>query len=110
MDKDVKTQKGKTMNKINKIEELVSRVSEAFNTCVDNVRTHGGYEMWEDWDMIALPAELTPEEKMELIEKMKKVTHYCRWVDVPTIMEEGKNATSIMVYVDDVSSWWRFEA
>ena len=99
------------MNKINKIEELVSRIVDAFNTCVDNVRIHGGYEMWEDWDMIALPAELTPDEKMELIEKLNSnVTHYCYWTDLPNIIKEGENAKSIMVYVDDTSSWWRFEA
>ena len=92
------------------VDELVSRVSEAFSACVDNVRTHGGYEMWEDWDMIALPTELTPSEKTELITKINKITHYCRWADLPSIMKEGENAKSIMVYVDDTSSWWRFEA
>jgi hypothetical protein len=107
VDKDVKTQKGNIMNKI---EKLIDRMQEAFNTCVDNVRTHGGYEMWEDYDMIRLPEDLTPEEKMELIDKISKITHYCCWADLPTIMQESKNANFIMIYVDDVSSWWRFEA
>lgn len=95
---------------MNKIDKLVESIRESFNTCVDNVRIHGGYEMWEDWDMIRLPEDLTPEEKMELIDGVGKITHYCCWADLPNIIKEGENAKSIMVYVDDTSSWWRFEA
>ena len=105
-EKDFKTQKGKTMNK-NKINELVDYIKEAHVDCVDRVHKQ---ELWEDYDMIALPESLTPEETKELIDKVQSFLHYCNWADVPTIIEEGKNATSIMVYVDDVSSWWRFEA
>ena len=89
------------------VDELVSSVREAFNICVDNINT---YEMWEDYDIIDLPAQLTPDEKMELIEKMNKIMHHHNWADLSIIIKEGKNASSIMIYVDDVSSWWRFEA
>jgi hypothetical protein len=97
------------MNK-NKIDKLVESIRSSFSTCVDNTRTHGGYEMWEDYDMIALPESLTPEETKELIDKVQSFLHYCNWADLPTIIEEAKTARSVMIYVDDTSSWWRFEA
>ena len=104
-EKDVKTQKGKIMNKI---DEFVSRVSEAFNSCVDSVRNQ---ELWEDYANVQLPEDLTQSEKTELINKLNNnVVHYYMYADLATIIENGETAKSIMVYVDDVSSWWRFEA
>ena len=104
MDKDFKTQKGNSMNNIS---DLIEKIREAHINCADRVQSQ---ELWEDHDTIHLPEDLNPSEKTELIEKMQKILHYYNWADLPTIMQESKTAKFIMIYVDDVSSWWRFEA
>ena len=92
---------------MNNIEKFVSIVREEYLGCADRVHNQ---ELWEDYANVRLPENLTLEETKELILDVQNFLHYYNWADLPTIMQEGKNATSIMVYVDDVSSWWRFEA
>jgi predicted phosphoadenosine phosphosulfate sulfurtransferase len=91
---------------MNKVDELVNIIKEAFFDCADRVSNQ---ELWEDYANVQLP-DLTPEETKELIYKIQNFLHYYNWADLPTIMQETKTASVIMVYVDDVSSWWRFEA
>ena len=92
---------------MSKVETFVKKIRETFVSCAERVSNQ---ELWEDYANVRLPENLTPEETTELINKMQNFLHYYKWADLSIIMQEGKNATSIMVYVDDVSSWWRFEA
>lgn len=90
-----------------KVNELVNRVREAYIDCVESVHNQ---ELYEDSDKVHFSENLTPEETKELILDVQKILHYYNWADLPTIMQEAKTASAIMIYVDDVSSWWRFEA
>ena len=91
---------------MSKVETFVKKIRETFVSCAERVSNQ---ELWEDYANVQLP-ELTPSEKTELINKLNNVVHYYMYADLATIIENGETAKSIMVYVDDVSSWWRFEA
>ena len=92
---------------MNKINELVNRVREAYIDCAESVHNQ---ELYEDCNKVHLPENLTLEETKELILDVQNFLHYYNWADLPTIIQEAKTASVIMIYVDDVSSWWRFEA
>ena len=59
MDKDVKTQKGKSMN--NKVDKLVGEIREWVDNCIDEVRTRGGglIKIY----MVHIPEDMTISEK-----------------------------------------------
>lgn len=92
---------------MSKIETVVKRIRKIFIGCAERVHNQ---ELWEDYANIRLPENLTPKETTELIDEMQSFLHYYKWADLPMIIQEAKTAKTIMVYVDDTSSWWRFEA
>ena len=92
---------------MNKIETFINTCKETYLGCVGRVQNQ---ELWEDYTNLHLPENLTPEEMLELIEKMQEILHYYRWANLSAIIQASKNATMLMIYVDDTSAWWRFEA